>query len=124
MSMQQSFNAGLTGATFLLGQLRSGFKSTQESSLQDSQLGMKANEKVRTHYVEDPTVQAKQVQADARIKDRFKIIEMNRKRALDSIHSLRSELSNRQAKRLIYKTNQMYDKQIDNERRQQNGSDE
>ena len=56
--------------------------------------------------------------------NKFETIEMDRKRALDSIHNLRGQLSGRQFKRLIYKTNQAYDKQIDEERRAQNGADE
>ena len=59
--------------------------------------------------------QSKREQADAKIMDKFETIEMDRKRALDSIHNLRGQLSGRQAKRLTYKINQMYDKKIDEE---------
>ena len=67
---------------------------------------------------------SKREQANAEIMDKFETIEMNRKRALDSIHNLRGQLSGRQIKRLIYKTNQTYDKQIDEEGRIMNGADE
>ena len=70
------------------------------------------------------SAQSKREQADAKIMDKFETIEMDRKRALDSIHNLRGQLSGRQLKRLTYKTNQMYDKQIEEERRAQNGADE
>ena len=189
MSIQQSFNQGLMGTTFLLGQMPQ-FKQAQETAadvsrfkketevinktrnLIDERVGtgtetakakaeaakavlekqgqeflagfstsadprlrakaaiatsrlMKGNyDKRISDALQNQSAQSKREQADAKIMDKFETIEMDRKRALDSIHNLRGQLSGRQIKRLIYKTNQMYDKQIDEERRAQNGSDE
>ena len=74
--------------------------------------------------LQNQSAEFRREQADAEIMNKFEAIEMNRKRALDSIHNLRGHLSGRQIKRLIYKTNQAYDKQIDEERRAQDGADE
>ena len=182
MSIQQSFNQGLMGTTFLLGQMPQ-FKQAQETSADVSRLKKEGEvlKKTRTLIDEragteaeaaqavlakqaheflagfstsaDPrlrskaaiatsrlmkgdydkrisdalqnqSAQSKREQADAKIMDKFETIEMDRKRALDSIHNLRGQLSGRQFKRLIYKTNQAYDKQIDEERRAQDGADE
>lgn len=181
MSIQQSFNQGLMGTTFLLGQMPQ-FKQAQETAadlsrlkkeggvikktrdLIDKSAGTEAEaakavlEKQGQEFLAgfstsaDPRLRKKAAiatsrlikgdydkqisdalqnqaqiqreQADAKIMDRFETIEMDRKRALDSIHNLRGQLSGRQIKRLIYKTNQTYDKQIDEERRAQNGADE
>ena len=182
MSIQQSFNQGLMGTTFLLGQMPQ-FKQAQETAadvsrfkkeagvinktrnLIDKQAGteaeaakavlakqgqeflagfstsadprlrakatiatsrlMKGNyDKQISNALQNQSAQSKREQADAKIMDKFETIEMDRKRALDSIRNLRGQLSNRQIKRLIYKTNQTHDKQIDEERRAQNGADE
>ena len=182
MSIQQSFNQGLMGTTFLLGQMPQ-FKQAQETaadvsrfkkeagvinktrSLIDERAGteaeaakavlekqsqeflagfstsaaprlrakaaiatsrlMKGNyDKRISDALQNQSAQSKREQADAKIMDKFETIEMDRKRALDSIHNLRGQLSGRQFKRLVYKTNQAYDKQIDEERRAQNGTDE
>lgn len=178
MSIQQSFNQGLMGTTFLLGQMPQ-FKQAQESNMQLSQLNnlrktlqkgdkylensvlnkdipedvkkdikeqyrkgkleqlsamsQSANPKVRVkaamararlNTLFNNKAQSKREQADAKIMDKFETIEMDRKRALDSIRNLRGQLSGRQFKKIIYKTNQAYDKQIDEERRAQNGTDE
>ena len=178
MSIQQSFNQGLMGTTFLLGQMPQ-FKQAQEtaadvsrfkkeagvinktrniideragteaeaakavlekqgqeflagfSTSADPRLRAKAaiatSRLMKGNYdkrISDALQQSKREQADAKIMDKFETIEMDRKRALDSIRNLRGQLSGRQAKRLIYKTNQAYDKQIDEERRAQNGADE
>ena len=182
MSIQQSFNQGLMGTTFLLGQMPQ-FKQAQEtasdvsrfkkegevinktrklidkrvktdkeaakavlakqgqeflagfSTSADPRLRAKAAlatsrlmkgdyDKKISDALQNQSAQSKREQADAEIMDRFEMIEMDRKRALDSIHNLRGQLSGRQIKRLIYKTNQTYDKQIDEERRAQNGADE
>ena len=175
MSIQQSFNQGLMGTTFLLGQMPQ-FKQAQETAadvskfkkeggvlkktrkLIDESAGTEAEaaqavlEKQAQEILAgfskraDPRLRAKAAiatsrlmkgdydkrisdaskreQADAKIMDKFETIEMDRKRALDSIHNLRGQLSGRQIKRLVYKTNQTYDKQIDEERRAQNGADE
>ena len=179
MSIQQSFNQGLMGTTFLLGQMPQ-FKQAQETAadvsrfekeagvinktrnLIDERAGteaeaakavlekqgqeflagfstsadprlrakaaiatsrlMKGNyDKRISNALQNQSAQSKREQADAKIMDKF---EMDRKRALDSIRNLRGQLSGRQIKRLIYKTNQMHDKQIDEERRAQNGADE
>ena len=194
MSIQQSFNQGLMGTTFLLGQMPQ-FKQAQETAadvsrfkkegevikktkkLIDERAGkgtqaelaersekeaeaakavlakqgqeflagfstssdprlrakaaiatsrlMKGNYDKRIfNALQNQSAQSKREQADAKIMDKFETIEMDRKRALDSIRNLRGQLSGRQFKRLIYKTNQTYDKQIDEERRAQNGTDE
>ena len=176
MSIQQSFNQGLMGTTFLLGQMPQ-FKQAQETAADVSRFekegkvihktGNLINKRAGTEAEAakavlakqgqeflagfsksgDPRLRAKAAiatsrlmngdydkrisdalskreQADAEIMNRFETIEMDRKRALDSIHNLRGQLSGRQIKRLIYKTNQTYDKQIDEERRAQNGADE
>ena len=176
MSIQQSFNQGLMGTTFLLGQMPQ-FKQAQETAADVSRFekegkvihktGNLINKRAGTEAEAakavlakqgqeflagfstsaDPRLRAKAAiatsrlmkgdydkrisdalskreQADAKIMDKFETIEMDRKRALDSIHNLRGQLSGRQIKRLIYKTNQTYDKQIDEERRAQNGADE
>ena len=182
MSIQQSFNQGLMGTTFLLGQMPQ-FKQAQETAADvsrfkkeagvinktrniiDERAGteaeaakavlekqgqeflagfstsadprlrakaaiatsrlMKGNyDKRISDALQNQSAQSKREQADAKIMDKFETIEMDRKRALDSIRNLRGQLSGRQAKRLIYKTNQAYDKQIDEERRAQNGADE
>lgn len=179
MSIQQSFNQGLMGTTFLLGQMPQ-FKQAQESNIQLSQLknlkktaekgneyleksvlknkdipenvkndikeqyrkgqfeqisvmSQSANPKVRVkaaiaraglNTLFNNKAQSKREQADAKIMDKFETIEMDRERALDSIHNLRGQLSGRQTKRLIHKTNQTYDKQIDEERRSQNDPNE
>ena len=182
MSIQQSFNQGLMGTTFLLGQMPR-FKQAQETAadvsrfkkeagvinktrnLIDERAGteaeaakavlekqgqeflagfstsadprlrekaaiatsrlMKGNyDKRISNALQNQSAQSKREQADAKIMDKFETIEMDRKRALDSIRNLRGKLSGRQIKRLIYKTNQSYDKQIDEERRAQNGADE
>ena len=187
MSIQQSFNQGLMGTTFLLGQMPQ-FKQAQEaagdlskfrkeemvidktknlidkvdkehqgkypaeaakavldkqtqeffagfSTSADPRLRAKAaiatSSLMKGNYdkrisdaLQNQSAQSKREQADAKIMDRFEMIEMNRKRELDSIHNLRGQLSNRQFKRLTYKTNQKYDKQIDEEGRIMNGADE
>ena len=187
MSIQQSFNQGLMGTTFLLGQMPQ-FKQAQETAadvsrfkkendvinktrnLIDEKLNKDGREAAKAEAAKavlekqgqeifagfstsaDPRLrakaalatsrlmkgyydkrisdalqnqeQSKREQADAKIMDKFETIEMDRKRALDSIRNLRGQLSGRQVKRLIYKTNQTYDKQIDEERRSQNGTDE
>lgn len=194
MRIQQSFNQGLMGTTFLLGQMPQ-FKQAQETAadvsrfkkegevikktkkLIDESAGkgteaekaersekeaeaakavlakqgqeflagfstssdprlrakaaiatsrlMKGNYDKRIfNALKNQSAQSKREQADAKIMDKFETIEMDRKRALDSIRNLRGQLSGRQFKRLIYKTNQTYDKQIDEERRAQNGTDE
>ena len=182
MSIQQSFNQGLMGTTFLLGQMPQ-FKQAQETSADVSKFKKEGkviretrnliNKKAGTEAeaakavlakqsheflagfstsadprlrakaaistsrlingdydkrisdaLQNQSAQSKREQADAKIMDKFETIEMDRKRALDSIHNLRGQLSGRQIKRLIYKTNQTYDKQIDEERRAQNGADE
>ena len=192
MSIQQSFNQGLMGTTFLLGQMPQ-FKQAQETAadvsrfrkegdvrnktrnlidkrnLEDKRAGTEAEaakavlakqgqeflagfstsadprlrakaaiatsrlmkgdyDKRISDALQNQSAQSKREQADAKIMDKFETIEMDRKRALDSIHNLRGQLSGRQIKRLIYKTNQTYDKQIDEqideERRAQNGADE
>ena len=182
MSIQQSFNQGLMGTTFLLGQMPQ-FKQAQETaadvsrfkkeagvinktrSLIDERAGTEAEaakavlekqsqeflagfstsaaprlrakaaiatsrlmkgdyDKRISDALQNQSAQSKREQADAKIMDKFETIEMDRKRALDSIHNLRGQLSGRQFKRLVYKTNQAYDKQIDEERRAQNGTDE
>ena len=183
MSIQQSFNQGLMGTTFLLGQMPQ-FKQAQEtaadvsrfekeagvinktrdlidkragateaeaakavlakqgqeflagfSTSADPRLRAKAAiatsrlmkgdyDKRISNALQNQSAQSKREQADAKIMDKFETIEMDRKRALDSIRNLRGQLSGRQIKRLIYKTNQTYDKQIDEERRAQNGADE
>lgn len=174
MSIQQSFNQGLMGTTFLLGQMPQ-FKQAQETAadvsrfkkeagvinktrnLIDERAGTEAeaakavlakqgqeflagfstsaDPRLRTkaaiatsrlikgNYdkrisdaLQNQSAQSKREQADAKIMDKFETIEMNRKRELDSIHNLRGQLSGRQIKRLIYKTNQTYDKQIEEER--------
>ena len=182
MSIQQSFNQGLMGTTFLLGQMPQ-FKQAQETAadvsrfkkegrvinktrnLIDERAGTEAEaakavlekqsqeilagfstsadprlrvkaaiatsrlmkgdyDKRISDALQNQSAQSKREQADAKIMNKFETIEMDRKRALDSIRNLRGQLSGRQIKRLIYKTNQTYDKQIDEERRQQNGADE
>ena len=183
MSIQQSFNQGLMGTTFLLGQMPQ-FKQAQEtaadvsrfkkegevinktrnlinkragvteaeaaravlakqgqeflagfSTSADPRLRAKAAiatsrlmkgdyDKRISDALQNQSAQSKREQADAKIMDKFETIEMDRKRALDSIHNLRGQLSGRQIKRLIYKTNQTHDKQIEEERRAQNGTDE
>lgn len=182
MSIQQSFNQGLMGTTFLLGQMPQ-FKQAQETAADVSRFKKEAgvisktrklidkragNEAEAAHAVlekqgqeflagfsksadprlrvkaaiatsrlmkgdydkgisnalQNQSAQSKREQAYAKIMDKFETIEMDRKRALDSIHNLRGQLSGRQIKRLIYKTNQTYDKQIDEEGRVQNGADE
>ena len=182
MSIQQSFNQGLMGTTFLLGQMPQ-FKQAQETAadvskfkkegrvinktrkLIDERAGTEAEaakavlakqsheflagfstsadprlrakaamatsrlmngdyDKRISDALQNQSAQSKREQADAKIMNKFETIEMDRKRALDSIHNLRGQLSGRQIKRLIYKTNQAYDKQIDEERRAQNGADE
>lgn len=182
MSIQQSFNQGLMGTTFLLGQMPQ-FKQAQEASadvsrfkkegvvinktrkLIDKQAGTEAEaakavlakqaqeflagfstsgdprlraeaamatshlmrgdyDKWISDALQDQSAQYKREQADAKIMNKFETIEMDRKRALDSIRNLRGQLSGRQTKRLIYKTNQTYDKKIEEERRAQNGADE
>lgn len=182
MSIQQSFNQGLMGTTFLLGQMPQ-FKQAQETAADVSKLKKEAwvirktrdlidkragteaeaakavlakqgmeflagfstsgDPKLRSKAaiatsrlikgdydkrisdaLQNQSAQSKREQADAKIMNKFETIEMDRKRALDSIHNLRGQLSGRQFKRLIYKTNQAYDKQIDEERRAQNGADE
>ena len=176
MSIQQSFNQGLMGTTFLLGQMPQ-FKQAQETAADVSKFkkegevlhktGNLINKRAGTEAEAanavlakqsqeflagfstsaDPRLRAKAAiatsrlmkgdydkrisdalskreQADTKIMDKFETIEMDRKRALDSIHNLRGQLSGRQFKRLIYKTNQEYDKQIDEERRAQDGPDE
>ena len=176
MSIQQSFNQGLMGTTFLLGQMPQ-FKQAQETAADVSKFEKEGRVLHKTRKLideragtdaeaakavlakqsheflagfstsADPRLRAKAAiatsrlingdydkrisdalskreQADAKIMDKFETIEMDRKRALDSIHNLRGQLSGRQVKRLIYKTNQTYDKQIDEERRAQNGADE
>lgn len=180
MSIQQSFNQGLMGTTFLLGQMPQ-FKQAQETAadvsrfkkegkllkktrtLIDERAGREAEaakavlEKQGQEFLagfstsadprlrakaaiatsrlmkgnydkriskQNQSAQSKREQADAKIMDKFETIEMDRKRALDSIRNLRGQLSGRQFKRLTYKTNQTYDKQIDEERRAQNGADE
>ena len=182
MSIQQSFNQGLMGTTFLLGQMPQ-FKQAQETASDLSRFRKEAvvinktkkliNERVKTDAeaakavlekqgqeffagfstsadprlrakaalatsrlmkgdydkrisdaLQNQAAQSKREQADAKIMDKFETIEMDRKRALDSIRNLRGQLSGRQFKRLVYKTNQTYDKQIDEERRAQNGADE
>lgn len=176
MSIQQSFNQGLMGTTFLLGQMPQ-FKQAQETAADVSRFEKEAgvihktgnliNKRAGTEAEAakavlakqgqeflagfstsaDPRLRAKAAiatsrlmkgdydkrisdalskreQADAKIMDKFETIEIDRKRALDSIHNLRGQLSGRQIKRLIYKTNQSYDKQIDEERRAQNGPNE
>ena len=86
---------------------------------------MKGNyDKRISDALQNQSAQSKREQADAKIMDRFETIERNRKRELDSIRNLRGQLSNRQTKRLTYKINQKYDKEIDEERRAQNGADE
>ena len=176
MSIQQSFNQGLMGTTFLLGQMPQ-FKQAQETAADVSKFEKEGRVLHKTRKLideragtdaeaakavlakqsheflagfstsADPRLRAKAAiatsrlingdydkrisdalskreQADAKIMDKFETIEMDRKRALDSIHNLRGQLSGRQMKRLIYKTNQTYDKQIDEERRAQDGPDE
>ena len=182
MSIQQSFNQGLMGTTFLLGQMPQ-FKQAQETAadvsrfkkeggvikktrnLIDERAGTEAEaakavlakqgqeflagfstsadprlrakaaiatsrlmkgdyDKRISDSLQNQSAQSKREQADAKIMNKFETIEMDRKRALDSIHNLRGQLSGRQIKRLIYKTNQAYDKQIDEERRAQDGTDE
>lgn len=182
MSIQQSFNQGLMGTTFLLGQMPQ-FKQAQETAADvsrfkkegdilkktrkiiDESAGteakaakavlakqaheflagfstsgdprlrskaaiatsrlMKGNYDKRIYdALQNQSAQSKREQADAKIMDKFETIEMNRKRALDSIRNLRGQLSGRQTKRLIHKTNQTYDKQIDEERRSQNDPNE
>lgn len=183
MSIQQSFNQGLMGTTFLLGQMPQ-FKQAQETAadvskfkkegrtlkktrdLIDERVGVtereaakavlakqaheflagfstSADPKLRakaavaesrlmkgvyderiSNALQNQSAQSKREQADAKIMDKFETIEMDRKRALDSIRNLRGQLSGRQFKRLTYKTNQAYDKQIEEERRAQNGADE
>ena len=180
MSIQQSFNQGLMGTTFLLGQMPQ-FKQAQETAadvsrfkkeggvlkktrtLIDERAGTEAEaakavlEKQGQEFLAgfsksaDPRLRSKAAiatsrlmkgdydkrisdalskreQADAKIMDKFEMIEMDRKRALDSIHNLRGQLSGRQAKRLIYKINQTHDKQIneqmDEERKALYGTDE
>lgn len=182
MSIQQSFNQGLMGTTFLLGQMPQ-FKQAQETAadvsrfekeggvikktrnLIDKRAGteaeaakavlakqgqeflagfstsadprlrakaaiatsrlMKGNyDKRISNALQNQSAQSKREQADAKIMDKFETIEMDRKRALDSIRNLRGQLSGRQIKRLIYKTNQAYDKQIDEEERAQDGPNE
>ena len=182
MSIQQSFNQGLMGTTFLLEQIPQ-FKQAQETAADVSKFKKEVgvinkarntiNERAGTEAdaakavlakqsleflagfstsgdprlrakaaiatsrliegkydkwisdaLQNKSAQSKREQADAKIMDKFETIEMDRKRALDSIHNLRGRLSGRQFKRLVYKTNQAYDKQIDEERRAQNGADE
>ena len=187
MSIQQSFNQGVMGTTFLLGQMPQ-FKQAQETAADVSRFKKEAgvikktrelideraeDERERTeaeaakavlakqtqeflagfsksadprlrkkaaiatsrlmrgdydkliHSVfKHQSAQSKREQADAKIMDKFETIEMDRKRSLDSIRNLRGQLSGRQFKRLIYKTNQTYDKKIDEERRAQDGADE
>ena len=182
MSIQQSFNQGLMGTTFLLGQMPQ-FKQAQEtaadvskfekegrilnktSKLIDERAGteaeaakavlakqgqeilagfstsadprlrakaaiatsrlMKGNYDKRIYdALQNQSAQSKREQADAKIMDKFETIEMDRKRSLDSIRNLRGQLSGRQFKRLIYKTNQAYDKKIDEERSAQDGPNE
>ena len=187
MSIQQSFNQGLMGTTFLLGQMPQ-FKQAQEkaadlskfkkedgvikktinlidkvdkehpgkypaeaakavlekqsqeffagfSTSADHRLRAKAAiatsrlmkgdyDKRISDALKNQSAQSKREQADAKIMDKFETIEMARKRDLDSIRNLRGRLSGRQMKRLIYKTNQAYDKQIDEEGSIMNGADE
>lgn len=174
MSIQGSFNQGLMGTTFLLGQMPQ-FKQAQETAADVSKFKKEAgvvdktrdliNERAGTeadaaravlakqgmeflagfstsgdprlranaaiatsrlikgnydkrisNALQNQSAQSKREQADAKIMDKFETIEMDRKRVLDSIHNLRGQLSGRQTKRLIYKTNQTYDKQIEEER--------
>ena len=178
MSIQQSFNQGLMGTTFLLGQMPQ-FKQAQETAAdlsrfrKDVEVRSKTRKLINEHAgtnaeaakavlakqgdeflagfstsadprlrakaamatsrlmkgnydnaSQNKSAQSKREQADAKIVDKFETIEMDRKRALDSIRNLRGQLSGRQFKRLVYKTNQAYDKEIDEERRAQNGADE